>query len=187
MWDASRGGVAKNLAIASGELGDVFLEFDTEDQHTYTIEATGPLHPDSAWTLLSSVAGHEGRIRCTTALRWDATLGGSAEDVARCIQETSDGGYIVAGYTDGFCAGVDDLYPAKTDRYGYATLAKITRKRNSPLLPEALRESSSAGQQSGEGGATCSSWRCHTSAASPSFPPTDQLSPEAKWEYASTN
>ncbi len=30
---------------------------------------------------------------------WDMTYGGVGEDVAYSIQQTSDGGYIVAGYT----------------------------------------------------------------------------------------
>ncbi|MCX6183863.1 MAG: T9SS type A sorting domain-containing protein [Flavobacterium sp.] len=30
---------------------------------------------------------------------WQKTLGGSGEDIARSIQQTNDGGYIVAGYT----------------------------------------------------------------------------------------
>ena len=32
-------------------------------------------------------------------LRWQKTLGGSSEDMAHCVQQTSDGNYVVAGYT----------------------------------------------------------------------------------------
>jgi hypothetical protein len=34
------------------------------------------------------------------AIQWQKTLGGSGEDVASSVQQTSDGGYIVAGYSD---------------------------------------------------------------------------------------
>lgn len=32
-------------------------------------------------------------------LQWQKTLGGSSEEIAHCVQQTSDGNYIVAGYT----------------------------------------------------------------------------------------
>ncbi len=32
------------------------------------------------------------------AIEWQKSLGGSGDDIAYCIQQTSDGGYIVAGY-----------------------------------------------------------------------------------------
>ncbi|OJV35842.1 MAG: hypothetical protein BGO29_09090, partial [Bacteroidales bacterium 36-12] len=32
-------------------------------------------------------------------LQWQKTLGGSSEDMAHCVQQTSDGNYVVAGYT----------------------------------------------------------------------------------------
>jgi hypothetical protein len=33
-------------------------------------------------------------------IQWQRSLGGSFEDVAKCIQQTSEGGYIVAGWTN---------------------------------------------------------------------------------------
>jgi uncharacterized delta-60 repeat protein len=42
-------------------------------------------------------------------IEWQRTYGGSEEDVAYYIQETSDEGYIVAGYTDSFGAGESDF------------------------------------------------------------------------------
>jgi len=49
---------------------------------------------------------------------WTRTYGGSAADYAYCVQQTSDGGYVVAGYTDSFGAGGRDFYVVKTDANG---------------------------------------------------------------------
>lgn len=49
---------------------------------------------------------------------WTRTYGGSAMDVAWSVQQTLDGGYIVAGYTESFGAGSADLYVVKTDSNG---------------------------------------------------------------------
>lgn len=45
---------------------------------------------------------------------WDTTFGGSARDEANCVQQTSDGGYVLAGRTESFGAGDDDVYLVKT-------------------------------------------------------------------------
>jgi len=49
---------------------------------------------------------------------WEKTYGGSGDDVAYSIQQTSDGGYIVAGYTKSFGVGEYDVYIIKLDENG---------------------------------------------------------------------
>jgi uncharacterized delta-60 repeat protein len=49
---------------------------------------------------------------------WDKTYGGSSHDQAFSIQQTTDGGYIVAGYTKSKGAGEDDLWVIKLDPNG---------------------------------------------------------------------
>lgn len=52
------------------------------------------------------------------AILWQKTYGGSADEYARSIKETPDGGYIVAGYTESFGAGAMDIWVLKLDRKG---------------------------------------------------------------------
>ena len=49
---------------------------------------------------------------------WTKTLGGSDNDNANCVQQTSDGGYIIAGSSDSYGARWGDFYLIKTDASG---------------------------------------------------------------------
>jgi len=55
---------------------------------------------------------------------WFKHYGGSDEDQAYSIQQTSDGGYIVAGYTDSFTYGNSDFAIYKLDSSGNKTWFK---------------------------------------------------------------
>jgi hypothetical protein len=55
---------------------------------------------------------------------WSKTYGGTYWDYARSVQQTSDGGYIVAGVTGSFGAGWDDIFLIKTDANGNISWAK---------------------------------------------------------------
>ena len=46
-------------------------------------------------------------------IAWQKTYGGSSKDYATSIQQTSDGRYIVAGVTESFGAGGDDIWVLK--------------------------------------------------------------------------
>jgi len=63
------------------------------------------------------------KIDASGNLQWAKTFGGSNGDVAHSVQQTSDGGYIVAGYTDSFGAG-GDVFLLKTDASGNLQWAK---------------------------------------------------------------
>ena len=52
------------------------------------------------------------------------TYGGTDDDGAYSVQQTSDGGYIVAGHTNSFGAGGDDIFLIKTDANGNIIWAK---------------------------------------------------------------
>ncbi|HPT54901.1 MAG TPA: delta-60 repeat domain-containing protein, partial [Fervidobacterium sp.] len=51
-------------------------------------------------------------------LEWQKTFGGNGEDQATSIQQTTDGGYIVAGGTTSFGAGNYDVYVLKLNSDG---------------------------------------------------------------------
>jgi predicted secreted protein len=62
-----------------------------------------------AWVLKLDASGE---------IQWQKTYGGSSNDFARSIQQTADGGYIVAGFTYSFGAGEDDVWVLKLDASG---------------------------------------------------------------------
>jgi uncharacterized delta-60 repeat protein len=50
--------------------------------------------------------------------QWTRTFGGSSNDSAYSVEQTSDGGYILAGYTYSLGAGNSDFWLVKTDPNG---------------------------------------------------------------------
>lgn len=54
----------------------------------------------------------------TPDLVWMNTFGGSANDIGFSVQQTSDGGYIIAGHTLSYGAGGTDAYLVRTDAAG---------------------------------------------------------------------
>jgi hypothetical protein len=51
-------------------------------------------------------------------LQWSKTYGGTGDDEASSLIQTSDGGYALAGWTDSFGGGGFDFYLVKTDSSG---------------------------------------------------------------------
>lgn len=53
--------------------------------------------------------------------KWENSFGGSRDDEGSCVRQTTDGGYIITGYTRTDATGElgdSDVYVIKTDRYG---------------------------------------------------------------------
>jgi hypothetical protein len=111
----------------------VKLDSSGNVQWTKTI---GGSNSDEAWSIIQSsdggyvVAGDTPSFGAGSAdfyvvkldsggnVQWTKTIGGSDLDVATSIIQSSDGGYVVAGYTRSFGAGSYDIYVVKLDSSG---------------------------------------------------------------------
>lgn len=77
-------------------------------------------------------------------LLWENSYGGSDDDEAYSVQQTSDGGYILAGYTESYGAGLDDVWLLKTNAYGDSVWSKV--------FAGSYNESGNSVQQTSDGG-----------------------------------
>ncbi|MEW6592839.1 MAG: hypothetical protein AB1305_04085 [Candidatus Hadarchaeota archaeon] len=64
------------------------------------------------------------KVDASGAVTWENTYGGDNNDRCFSVSQTSDGGYIAAGYTSSFGAGSEDAYLVKTDNSGAVTWTK---------------------------------------------------------------
>ena len=117
VWDKTFAGSGEDEAYAVQQTSD----------GGYILAGTSTVGGDpeqDAWLIKTNVNGNE---------VWETTFGvvGSGSDWARAVQQTSDGGYILAGWTDSFGAGANDAWLIKTDANGIKVWDKTFGGSNS--------------------------------------------------------
>jgi len=70
------------------------------------------------WTIFLMLALAQASFGEPPDSLWSRTFGGSNDDRCFSVRQTADGGYILAGYTWSFGAGLDDIYLVKVDGLG---------------------------------------------------------------------
>ena len=127
-WEKKYGGSERDIASSIQQTADGgFVMAGTTD--TYGVGA------DDVWLL---------KLDANGAVQWEKTYGGSGNDQANAIQLTSDGGFVMAGTTDTYGVGADDVWLLKLDASGAVQWEKTYGGIND--------EKASAIQQTSDGG-----------------------------------
>lgn len=88
----------------------------TSDRGYAIFGVNGPLVAHQAWLVKTDSKGNE---------QWNRTYGGKETEAIYEGQQTSDGGFILAGYTDSYGEGRGDILLIKTDSYGNVLWDKV--------------------------------------------------------------
>ncbi|MHB8260074.1 MAG: T9SS type A sorting domain-containing protein [Bacteroidia bacterium] len=108
LWTKTYGGIGDEECYAmqqTSDLGYIFIGIDSSSglgsYNVYVVKTNA--NGDTLWT---------------------KSYGGSNYDFGQAVQQTTDGGYIIAGYTGSFGPGDPDIYLLKIDASGNLTWSK---------------------------------------------------------------
>lgn len=99
----------------------------TQNERGYAVQQTS----DGGYVIVGSSTSYGAggsdlwilKVDASGEFSWSKTYGGQGNDVGKDIVQTSDGGYIITGYTKSFSSGGDmDLWLIKTDANGESCL-----------------------------------------------------------------
>jgi len=108
LWTRSFGGTALDCVYSLVQTSDGGLVF------TGVTRSSGAGEED-VWLVKTDASGNQ---------LWERTFGGPGSDIAYSVQQTSDGGFIIAGFTSSYGAGGRDVWLIKTDASGDLTWQK---------------------------------------------------------------
>jgi hypothetical protein len=105
LWSKTYGGASREMATSIGRTagGGYIMAGYTQSYGPGT-----PAQPN-VWLILTDGSGNP---------FWTKTYGRDSLDFANSVQQTLDGGFIIAGQTSSFGAGSDDVYLIKTNGGG---------------------------------------------------------------------
>lgn len=105
-WSRTHGGLSSDGAWSVQQTADGGFIF------TGWTFSSGPGFLGNAWLVKTDPLGHQS---------WSQVFGGTGVDRGYAVRQTVDGGYILAGYTDSYGAGLYDMLLIKTDPDGDQT------------------------------------------------------------------
>jgi hypothetical protein len=87
------------------------------DSHSWSVGGSYSVRAQ-AKSASGVLSGWSQALAVTITEAWTRTFGGAERDEACAVLQSSDGGYVVAGYTVSFGAGESQVYLVKTDASG---------------------------------------------------------------------
>jgi len=136
-------------SFGAGGLDVYLLKVDASGDTVWTRTYGGQDHEEDRWVRQTSDGGYvmagfsesfgSGgydiyviKTDATGDTAWTRTYGGSDDEYGYSVEETGDGGYVIAGYTASFGAGGYDVYLIKTDAEGLVQVTEEPREEPHP-------------------------------------------------------
>jgi len=113
------GDMLQNYILNEIQSGEYHTDYVVQDQDEVNNGVLNLAFTDRAGNVLPMIAASAPvNIIGEITLEFEKTFGGGSYDEGSSVHQTSDGGYVVAGFTNSYGAGSDDVYLIKTDGSG---------------------------------------------------------------------